>query len=243
MLAVHIVDLKKYFGDFSALRGVSFNVEEGSIFGLIGPNGAGKTTTFRIIVGLLLPSSGTVEVFGKNVVEQLREIRRMISYLPEDAGSYRNITGYEFLKMVSQIYFNKTSEADDALELGIKLADLGERIHDKMKTYSKGMKRRIQVARALMVRPKLAILDEPTAGLDVVYSKNIRDTIKVFSKEYGVTVLMSSHNMLEVEGICEKIAVIDKGKILVEGYVDEILEKYSSRNLEEVFIKLTGGQL
>ena len=241
MLAVHIVDLKKYFGDLPALRGVSFDVEEGSIFGLIGPNGAGKTTTFRIIVGLLLPSSGTVEVFGKNVVEQLREIRRMISYLPEDAGSYRNITGYEFLKMVSQIYFNKTSEADDALELGIKLADLGERIHDKMKTYSKGMKRRIQVARALMVRPKLAILDEPTAGLDVVYSKNIRDTIKVFSKEYGVTVLMSSHNMLEVEGICEKIAVIDKGKILVEGYVDEILEKYSSRNLEEVFIKLTGG--
>jgi len=243
MLAVHIVDLKKYFGDFPALRGVSFNVEEGSIFGLIGPNGAGKTTTFRIIVGLLLPSSGTVEVFGKNVIEQLREIRRMISYLPEDAGSYRNITGYEFLKMVSQIYFNKTSEADDALELGIKLADLGERIYDKMKTYSKGMKRRIQVARALMVRPKLAILDEPTAGLDVVYSKNIRDTIKVFSKEYGVTVLMSSHNMLEVEGICEKIAIIDKGKILVEGYVDEILEKYSSRNLEEVFIKLTGGQL
>jgi len=241
MLAVHIVDLKKYFGDFPALRGVSFNVEEGSIFGLIGPNGAGKTTTFRIIVGLLLPSSGTVEIFGKNVVEQLREIRRMISYLPEDAGSYRNITGHEFLKMVSQIYFNKTSEADDALELGIKLADLGERIHDKMKTYSKGMKRRIQVARALMVRPKLAILDEPTAGLDVVYSKNIRDTIKVFSKEYGVTVLMSSHNMLEVEGICEKIAVIDKGKILIEGYVDEILEKYSSRNLEEVFIKLTGG--
>lgn len=243
MRAVHIVNLKKYFGDFPALRGVSFNVEEGSIFGLIGPNGAGKTTTFRIIVGLLLPSSGTVEVFGKNVVEQLREIRRMISYLPEDAGSYRNITGYEFLKMVSQIYFNKTSEADDALELGIKLADLGERIHDKMKTYSKGMKRRIQVARALMVRPKLAILDEPTAGLDVVYSKNIRDTIKVFSKEYGVTILMSSHNMLEVEGICEKIAVIDKGKILVEGNVDEILEKYSSRNLEEVFIKLTGGQL
>ncbi len=243
MLAVHIVDLKKYFGDFPALRGVSFDVEEGSIFGLIGPNGAGKTTTFRIIVGLLLPSSGTVEVFGKNVIEQLREIRRMISYLPEDAGSYRNITGYEFLKMVSQIYFNKTSEADDALELGIKLADLGERIYDKMKTYSKGMKRRIQVARALMVRPKLAILDEPTAGLDVVYSKNIRDTIRVFSKEYGVTVLMSSHNMLEVEGICEKIAVIDKGKILVEGYVDEILEKYSSRNLEEVFIKLTGGQL
>ena len=238
-----IIDLHFSYSNKEVIRGVSFNVEEGSIFGLIGPNGAGKTTTFRIIVGLLLPSSGTVEVFGKNVIEQLREIRRMISYLPEDAGSYRNITGYEFLKMVSQIYFNKTSEADDALELGIKLADLGERIYDKMKTYSKGMKRRIQVARALMVRPKLAILDEPTAGLDVVYSKNIRDTIRVFSKEYGVTVLMSSHNMLEVEGICEKIAVIDKGKILVEGYVDEILEKYSSRNLEEVFIKLTGGQL
>jgi len=240
MLAVNVVNLKKFFGDFPALKGISFSVEEESIFGLIGPNGAGKTTTFRIIAGLLLPSSGVVEVFRKNIVEKLDEIRRIISYLPEDAGSYRNITGYEFLKMVAKIYFGNTSDAEESLELGIKLADLGDRIHDKMKTYSKGMKRRIQVARALMIKPKLAILDEPTAGLDVVYSKNIRDTIKMFSKEYGVTVLMSSHNMFEVEGVCEKIAIIDKGEILTEGYVDEILEKYGAKNLEEVFIKLTG---
>ncbi|RLE84095.1 MAG: multidrug ABC transporter ATP-binding protein [Thermoprotei archaeon] len=240
MSVVEVQGLVKYFGEFPALRGVTFSVEKGEIYGLIGPNGAGKTTTFRILAGLLAPSSGTVRVLGYGPGDQ--RVRRYVSYLPEDAGAYRNITGYEFLKMVAELYFGKGKEAEEALELGIKLSGLEERLSDKMKTYSKGMKRRIQVARALMIRPKLAILDEPTAGLDVLHSRDIRSVIRDFSRNYETTVLLASHNLLVVEGLCDKVALIDRGRILAEGSVRELIEKHGARNLEELFLKLVRGE-
>jgi len=241
MFAVEVINLVKRFGHVEALKGISFTVEEGEVFGLIGPNGAGKTTTFRILAGLIKPTAGTAKVFGKDVNGEAEEVKRMISYLPEDAGAYRNITGYEYLKMVSEVYFGKGKEAEEALELGIKLAGLGDALYEKMKTYSKGMKRRVQVARALMVKPKVSILDEPTVGLDVIYSTEVRETVKRFSKEYGLTVLISSHNMLEVEGTCEKVAIINEGRILTEGYVKDLLSEHGVKNLEELFIKLVRG--
>ncbi|HDI32252.1 MAG TPA: ABC transporter ATP-binding protein, partial [Thermofilum sp.] len=237
---VKVKDLIKYFGEFQALKGISFSVNEGEIYGLIGPNGAGKTTTFRIIAGLLTPSSGHVKVLDYDPGD--RRVKRFISYLPEDAGAYRNITGYEFLKMVAELYFDKENEYKEALELGIELSGLGERLNDKMKTYSKGMKRRIQVARALMVKPKLTILDEPTAGLDVLHAKDIRDVIRDFARKYGTTVLLASHNMLEVEGLCDRIAMINEGRILIEGDVKQLLEMYDVKSLEELFIKLVRGE-
>lgn len=240
MNVVKVKDLIKYFGEFQALKGISFSVNEGEIYGLIGPNGAGKTTTFRIIAGLLTPSSGHVKVLDYDPGD--RRVKRFISYLPEDAGAYRNITGYEFLKMVAELYFDKENEYREALELGIELSGLGERLNDKMKTYSKGMKRRIQVARALMVKPKLTILDEPTAGLDVLHAKDIRDVIRDFARKYGTTVLLASHNMLEVEGLCDRIAMINEGRILIEGDVKQLLEMYDVKSLEELFIKLVRGE-
>jgi len=110
-----------------------------------------------------------------------------------------------------------------------------------MKTYSKGMKRRVQVVRALMIRPKVAILDEPTVGLDVIYSKGIRDLIKEFSKTYGTTILISSHNMFEVEGLCNRVALISNGKLIVEGFTEELISKYGVKNLEELFIMFVRG--
>ncbi|RLE81126.1 MAG: multidrug ABC transporter ATP-binding protein [Thermoprotei archaeon] len=242
MEAVEVIDLKKFFGNFPALKGISFEVEEGEIFGLIGPNGAGKTTTFRIIAGLIPPTSGEVKILGKSLHENLSELRRVMSYLPEDAGAYKNITGYEFLQMVSEIYFGKTREAEEALELGVRLADLGDRVYSKMKTYSKGMKRRIQVARVFMVKPKIAILDEPTSGLDVIHATKVRNMIKDFAQKYGTTVLVSSHNMLEVEYVCQKVALINKGEILAKGVVKELLEEHGAKNLEELFLKLVRGE-
>jgi len=241
--AVQVEKLVKAFGDFLALRGITFTVEEGEVFGLVGPNGAGKTTTFRIIATLLLPTSGHVTICGKDVVKEANEIRKIISYLPEDAGTYRFLTGYEYLKLMAEVYFGKGKDAEEALELGIKIAGLGERLYDKMKNYSKGMKRRIQLARALMIMPRVAILDEPTAGLDVLHAKEIRNTIKEFSKTHSITVLVSSHNMNEIQDICEKIAVINEGVILEEGYVDELLDKHSVDNLENLFIKLVKGDV
>lgn len=239
MPVVEVKGLVKDFGGFRALRGVSFEVEEGEVFGLVGPNGAGKTTTFRILVGLLRPTAGEVRVFGME--PGVARARRLVSYLPEDAGTYRNITGYEFLSMIARIYFGKGGEAEEAMELGLRIAGLGGKIHEKMKTYSKGMKRRIQVARALMVKPKLAVLDEPTSGLDVVQAKEVRELVKRFAKELGTTVLLASHNMFEVEELCTRVALIHRGVVLEQGELGELLAKHGSRNLEELFLKLVGG--
>lgn len=238
MAIVAVKDLVKDFGVFRALHGVSFEVEEGEIFGLVGPNGAGKTTTFRVLAGLLPPTSGEVRVFGASPGDS--KVKRYVSYLPEDAGTYRNITGYEFLEMVARIYYGRSREAEEALELGLKIASLGDQVHEKMKTYSKGMKRRVQVARALMVKPKVAILDEPTSGLDVLQAREVRETIKEYARELGTTVLLSSHNMGEVEATCDTIALIHRGRILARGHLNELLNRHGVKSLEELFVSFIG---
>ena len=238
--AVVVEKLVKKYGDFTALKGISFEVLEGEVFGLVGPNGAGKTTTLRILATLLVPTAGRVTVFGYDVVRDAHKVRRLISYLPEEAGTYKNLTGYEYLRIVARIYFGKSREAEEAVELGIKIAGIGDKIFEKMKTYSKGMQRRIQLARALMVKPRLAILDEPTSGLDVAQAIEIRNAIKRFAKELGTTVIMSSHNMLEVQEVCDRVAIIVSGEIKEQGGVRELLSKYGVDNLEKVFLRVIG---
>ena len=237
VFAVEIIDLVKFYGKVKALDNLSFNVREGEIFGLVGPNGAGKTTTLRIIATLLKPSSGIVRVFGHDVVKEAEEVRKLISYLPEEAGAYRFLTGREYLEFMAKIYRMPSS----VVEEGIKISGLGDAIDRQVRTYSKGMKRRLLVARTLMTKPKLAILDEPTSGLDVAHALYVRNTIRKYAKEYGVTVILSSHNMLEVEYLCDRVALINKGRIVEVGTTRELLEKYGVKNLEEVFIKAIGG--
>ena len=238
--AVEVKGLVKRFGDFTALNNISFTVGEGEIFGLIGPNGAGKTTTLRIIATLLLPTKGRVRVLGYDVVEEADKIRPLISYLAEDAGTYRNLTAYEYLSIVARIYFKSRAEAEAAVETAIKVSGLGDRVMDKMKTYSKGMKRRVQVARTLMTKPRLAILDEPTAGLDVFHAQHVRKVVKKHLAEEGGAVLISSHNMLEVEHLCSRLAFIHKGKIVIEGEPQGLKDEYGASNLEEAFLEVIG---
>jgi len=230
-----VKDLVKYYGKLKALDSISFTISKGEIFGLIGPNGAGKTTTLRIIATLLKPTSGKVIVAGYDVVKEPDKVRRIISYLPEEAGAYRNLSGQEYLNFMARLYAKSKKDAEEMVEDAIKIAGLGNRIDDKIKTYSKGMKRRLLVARTLMVKPMLAILDEPTAGLDVVHALHVRKIIKEYARKYGVTILASSHNMLEVEYMCDRIALIHKGKIIDEGKPQELKKKYGAQNLEEVF--------
>ncbi len=241
MSGVVVKGLRKSFGDFEVLHGISFSIDEGEIFGLIGPNGAGKTTTLRILATLLLPTSGRVTIFGLDLVEHASEIRKMISYLAEDSGAYRNLSGREYLRFLAKVFYDDKREMERAVEEAIKLSGLETRIDDKVKTYSKGMKRRLQVARVFMTSPKLAILDEPTTGLDVIHSQEIRRAIKEMSKERGVTVILSSHNMFEVEYLCDRIALIDHGRILEIGTPEEVKKKHGARNLEEAFVKVIGG--
>jgi ABC-2 type transport system ATP-binding protein len=243
-VAVDVRNLVKFFGSFKALDGLSFQVKRGEVFGLIGPNGAGKTTALRILATLLLPTEGSVKVFGYDVISQAADVRRIMSYLAEDAGAYRNLSGLEYLSIMARIYFHSRDEALEAVDRAVDISGLSGKIRDKIKTYSKGMKRRLQIARVFMLKPKLAILDEPTAGLDVVHASYIRKLIKDYANKYTVTVIMSSHNMLEVEYVCDRIALINKGRIVAEGTPDQLKTFWNASNLEEVFIKVVDiGQL
>ena len=234
---LRVENLWKTYGKISALKGVSFEVKRGEIFALIGPNGAGKTTTLRIIATLLTPTDGRVEFMGYDLGKNPEKIREGISYLPEEAGAYKNMTGIEYLKFMANFYAEGNEQVEEFVERAKKIADLGDRLKDKVGTYSKGMVRKLLLARALMTKPKLAILDEPTSGLDVINSLEIREIIRKFVEE-GISVLLSSHNMLEIEFLSDRVAIINKGKILDIGTPQELKEKYSSKNLEEVFRRI-----
>jgi ABC-2 type transport system ATP-binding protein len=235
MKAVEVRDLVKDYGNFRALKGISFEVAEGEIFGLIGPNGAGKTTALRTISTLLQITSGSITVFGYELPREAGEVRRIISYLPEEAGAYKNLTGLEYLNFVAK-FFGEGEKFQSMVRRGLEIANLGERINDKVDTYSKGMIRRLLVGRALMVNPRLAILDEPTSGLDVVNAQEVRKIVNS-SVEAGVAVLLSSHNMLEVELLCHRIALINDGRIVASGTTAQLKNEYDARNIEEAFVK------
>jgi ABC-2 type transport system ATP-binding protein len=236
-IAVFASGLSKKFGNIQALNDVTFSIKQGEVYGLIGPNGAGKTTTLRIISTLILPTNGTATVFGLDVVRQSDQVRKILSYLPEEAGAYRNLSGLEYLQFMAK--FSQLN-IEEAIAQATEISGLGERLKDKAKTYSKGMKRRLLLARALMTKPRLAILDEPASGLDVLHAYHVRQIIKSYVKQNGVTVLLSSHNMLEVEFLCDRVALVNKGKIVLEGRPSDLKSQYGSQNLEEVFAKVVG---
>ncbi|MFW6040880.1 MAG: ABC transporter ATP-binding protein [Thermoplasmatota archaeon] len=232
---IEVDNLIKKYGKFTAVNGISFYVKKGEIFGLIGPNGAGKTSTLRVLSTLLRITKGKVMISDYDLNKKPDEIRKIVSYLPEDAGAYKNLTGREYLEFIARFFDGKT-EIAKTVSKGIKIADLGERIDDKVDTYSKGMKRRLLVGRALMINPMVAILDEPTSGLDVINAREIRHLIKEYARR-GTTILLSSHNMLEVDFLCDRIALIDEGIIVEKGRPDELKKKYKAENIEEVFTK------
>ena len=238
--AVEAKSVVKVFGNIRALDGLSFSFGSGEIYGLIGPNGAGKTTALRVVSTLLLPTSGSVRVFGLDVVRDAGEVRRIITYLPEEAGAYPNLSGWEYLEFMAKFNSKSRDEVDRIVKEAAEICGLGERLNDKAKTYSKGMKRRLLVARALMTKPKLAVLDEPASGLDVLHAYHIREVIRRHVKENGVTVLLSSHNMLEVEHLCDRVALLNRGRIVAEGRPQELKERFGGANLEEVFAKVVG---
>jgi ABC-2 type transport system ATP-binding protein len=226
--------LKKSYGRTEALTGIDFEVGPGEIFALIGPNGAGKTTALRIVATLLSPSGGKVTFLGFDLKKQPEKFREKISYLPEEAGAYKNLKGTDYLKFMANFYASSDQEADEFIARAREIADLGTRLNEKAGTYSKGMTRKLLLARALMTKPDLAILDEPTSGLDVINALEVREIVKRFARE-GISVLLSSHNMLEIEFLSDRVGLIDKGRILDTGTSQALKDKYQAKNLEEVF--------
>jgi len=171
---------------------------------------------------------------GHSVRSEPGEVRRNIAYLPEEAGVYRHLTGWEFLRFMAGVYERDRGCIEDAA----RISGLGETLRSPMGSYSKGMKRRILLASILMIKPKIVILDEPTSGLDVRHAVHIRRTIKEFVKKNMAAAVISSHNMLEVEYLCDRVAFINDGEIMAEGRPEELKEEYGAENLEEVFAKL-----
>ena len=240
--AIEAENLTKDFGNVQALRGASFNVKENEIYGLIGHNGAGKTTALRILSTLISSTTGSAKVFGYDVAKHPEKVREILSYLPEEAGAYQQLNGIEFLEFMAGFYAKDKAEMNTIVEQGKLISDLGDRLNERVKGYSKGMKRRLLIARALMMKPKLAILDEPTSGLDVIQSVNVRNMIKSYADTEGVSILLSSHNMLEVEYLCHKVALINQGMVVAEGTPDGLKAEYGKKNLEEVFMELTQNE-
>ena len=242
-LAVLLKDVVKSFGKVTALQGLSITVPAGTVYGLIGPNGAGKTTTMRIIATLVKHDSGEVKVLGHELPHEKDKVRGRIAYLPEDAGLYHRLTGWENLLYFAMIYFGKGESAEEVAEKGAEIAGLSEKdLKRRASEYSKGMARRVAIARALMVGAELVILDEPTSGLDVFSAFRIRKMIKDFVRSTGTTVILSSHNMLEVEELCDVVALINKGRVVAEGPPNELKARHGGKNLEETFINLVGEE-
>lgn len=232
--ALQVQKLTKIYTKAKAANEVEFSIARGEIFALIGPNGAGKTTTLRMVATLLKPTSGDALVGGVSVVKYPQQVREQITYLPDEAGAYKNMKGIDYLKFMASLFSSRKEEIQQYVETGVKIADLGNRIQDKIGSYSRGMTRRLLLARAVMTKPTLAILDEPTSGLDILNALEIRRMIRQLADE-GMSFLISSHNMLEIEYLSDRVGIISGGVLHVTGTPEELKAKYGAANLEEVF--------
>ena len=220
-MILEVEQLKKRFGNFVAVDDLSFSVQQGEVYGFLGQNGAGKSTTIRMLLSLITPTSGSIQLFGKSITEHREEILNQMGAVVEKPDLYKYLTGYENLSL-----FAKMSGKDISKEIinnTLALVGLEKRCHDPVRVYSQGMKQRLGIAVALVHDPAFIILDEPTNGLDPQGIADIRNLILYLSKERKKTVLVSSHLLSEIEQVADSMLIINKGKKIVEGRVNELL--------------------
>jgi ABC-2 type transport system ATP-binding protein len=213
----HTGTIRRKLKEVEAVRGVNFAIEEGELFGLLGPNGAGKTTTIKMLITLLLPTSGSARVLGLDVVKNAQEVRRRIGYVfGGERGVYERLSGYDNLRYFAELYGVPPKVQKPRIEELLELVGLKGREHERAEGYSRGMKQRLHVARGLLHDPEVLFLDEPTIGLDPVGARELRSTIASLTAG-GKTVLLTTHYMFEADALCDRIAVISKGRIVAEG--------------------------
>jgi len=224
------------------LENVTLNVPEGRVYVLAGPNGSGKTTTIRILLGLIRRDSGRVEVLGRDPEVEGDVVREYIGYLPEDAQPYERLTGLEHIMFYAKLY-SKSSNVDIMVSRAIEISGLSlQDLRSKAGTYSRGMKRRLLLALTLMHHPRIAALDEPLSGLDVVSSYRVKKLIKSMAGS-GATFLITTHDMRDAEEIADVVGLIVNGRIIAEGSPRELVELTGSESLEEAYVKLVGERV
>ena len=215
MNAIEVNSLTKKFGDFKAVDSISFNVEEGEIFGFLGPNGAGKSTTMMILTTLLKPTSGHALVGGHNVVSDAKRVREKIGYVQQEISVDEFLTGRENLYLHAKINQIPNNLIKSRIDEVLELVELGEKQDDATLTYSGGMRKRIDIANGLLSRPAVLFLDEPTVGLDIQTRRKIWGYIRKIRKDFGMTIFISTHYMEEADNLCDRIGIIDFGKIQI----------------------------
>ncbi|MCW3070991.1 MAG: transporter ATP-binding protein [Bacteroidetes bacterium] len=225
-----------------AVDDISFTIPSGSIFGLLGPNGAGKTTTISALCGLLKPSKGELQLLGYPLATQSEEIKKNIGVVPQDIALYPTLTAFENLRYIGNMYGLKGSSLDKNILEHLEHFGLLEHSKKQVGTFSGGMKRRINLIAGILHHPKILFLDEPTVGVDVQSRNVITEHLHLLNKS-GMTIVYTSHLMEEAENLCNEIAVIDHGKIIISGQPKELIKEQACSNLEELFLKLTGKKL
>ncbi|MBI4267015.1 MAG: ABC transporter ATP-binding protein [Chloroflexi bacterium] len=215
--AVIVENLVKVYPGVRAVDGVSFSIPEGEIFGFLGPNGAGKTTTIRILLTLIKPTSGTISIFGINTLARPGKAREMAGYVPQDVSVDGELTGYENILMYSKLYGVPVAERDRRIREVLAYLDLQDRADGMVSTYSGGMMRRLEIAQALVNRPRILYLDEPSIGLDPQAKRIIWELIQKLREEFGTTIFLTTHDMNEADLLCDRIGIIDKGKLIIVG--------------------------
>jgi len=237
-------NLTKLYNHTKVVDSINLQIQEGEIFGFLGPNGAGKTTTILMALGLTEPTSGEINIFGYNSTREPLKVKKITSYLPENVGFYEDLTAQENLKYITRLNGIPGEKADAKIEEVLKNVGLQDVTQVEVGKYSKGMKQRLGMAAVLVKEPKLAILDEPTTGIDPKGVEEILELIVRMSREQNITVLLSSHLLYQVQKICTKIGIISQGRIVAQGTIEEIgksLLKEEKEDLLEVKVanKLT----
>lgn len=227
-MVISVSRLKKHYGKKTALEDVTLTVEPGTCFGLLGPNGAGKSTTMKLLTGIIEPDDGTIHVLGLDVVKDQRAIQRQIGYVPQSITLYEKLSAYDNLVFFGEMNGVKGRLLKERISEVLNQTGLSDRAKEAVSTFSGGMKRRINIACALLHKPKILILDEPTVGIDPQSRNRIFELINSL-KEEGVTVIYSTHYMEEVEALCDHIAIIDHGKVMTQGSLTELLERFGQK--------------
>lgn len=240
---IKATNVVKTFGEVKAVRGISFDVKAGEIFAFLGPNGAGKSTTISMLTTMLRPTSGSLFLNGHNVLTNQDEARQAFGIVFQDPALEEELSAYENMQIHSVLYGIPKSEQLPRIEELMRLVDLWERKDSMVKTYSGGMRRRLEIARGLLHHPAILFLDEPTLGLDTQTRNLLWDYVQKLSENEGMTIFFTTHYLDEAEAVADRIAIIDHGEIVATGTVKQLANKTKTKNLEEAYLKLTGKEV
>jgi ABC-2 type transport system ATP-binding protein len=240
---IKVKNLVKEFGDFTAVKNISFDVEKGEVFAFLGPNGAGKSTTIKMLTTLLSPTSGSLTLNGQNVQKNPNEARHSFGIVFQDPSLDDELTAYENMEIHAVLYGVKKAVRKDRIDQLLKFLELWERRDSLVKEFSGGMKRRLEIARGLLHHPKILFLDEPTLGLDPQTRNHMWEYLSKLNKSEGITIFFTTHYMEEAERIADRIAIIDHGVIITSGTLSDLKKETGTNSLEQAFLKLTGKDI